>query len=536
MLRLRRHSWPCAAVEASIDPAVGLRALASSSTANLQQSLTLGLARQLRSLKSKLDKGSRRHEKAQAERASLAQQLAASRAEAKRLLGTLLHAGLHAPGAASSASGQPPSNDGGGSSSGIPPDARTADAERYRAQHQQLEALQAELAHTKKQLTLATGEKETAWATLRKASQSALKDSLRTMPCSISTTTFETDSSYSLPTTPGNYDDPLLSALGFDSQLLCGGAPRNRSAEVLSTASTLRRPSRPSNELLALASAEAAEAASASHALALSATGERVAAARSTLLCGYGELRRELRAAYFIAVAVQHRRHTPQHVIQHLMARLVRTVDALEAIAHVSEKLANALSFIPNPLCGATPGSLDGSSIGSSAPQRAAQHTGHGHSGLYGYRGSEALTERSAASIVLDRRSCFTEAPAHLSESATRLCLVGGSPGEGVSREEGGTGGGALLLGEVWRWDDDEAIVRCNGCLKNFGLLRWKHHCRVCGRICCNDCSLHRYRLCNLEPSAAVRICDCCHAHVRHPHFMLIWFGFLGFFVFWFFL
>ncbi|KAF4040901.1 FYVE zinc finger domain-containing protein [Phytophthora infestans] len=37
-------------------------------------------------------------------------------------------------------------------------------------------------------------------------------------------------------------------------------------------------------------------------------------------------------------------------------------------------------------------------------------------------------------------------------------------------------------------WRKDEHVLRCGICAKKFGLLRWKHHCRACGDVCCRRC------------------------------------------------
>ncbi|RLN95341.1 hypothetical protein BBJ28_00019638 [Nothophytophthora sp. Chile5] len=40
----------------------------------------------------------------------------------------------------------------------------------------------------------------------------------------------------------------------------------------------------------------------------------------------------------------------------------------------------------------------------------------------------------------------------------------------------------------VSAWKQDDKTLRCGICSKRFGLLRWKHHCRACGDICCRRC------------------------------------------------
>jgi len=42
----------------------------------------------------------------------------------------------------------------------------------------------------------------------------------------------------------------------------------------------------------------------------------------------------------------------------------------------------------------------------------------------------------------------------------------------------------------VVTWTDDSMVTLCPDCHKPFGMLRRKHHCRLCGTIICADCSL----------------------------------------------
>jgi len=42
-------------------------------------------------------------------------------------------------------------------------------------------------------------------------------------------------------------------------------------------------------------------------------------------------------------------------------------------------------------------------------------------------------------------------------------------------------------------WQDDEAVSRCNLCKEEFNQLTFKkHHCRLCGLVVCDACSLHK--------------------------------------------
>lgn len=42
----------------------------------------------------------------------------------------------------------------------------------------------------------------------------------------------------------------------------------------------------------------------------------------------------------------------------------------------------------------------------------------------------------------------------------------------------------------VVAWLDEKPVTRCPDCTQNFNILKRKHHCRLCGSIICQDCSL----------------------------------------------
>lgn len=58
------------------------------------------------------------------------------------------------------------------------------------------------------------------------------------------------------------------------------------------------------------------------------------------------------------------------------------------------------------------------------------------------------------------------------------------------------------------RWEPDAARRSCALCDRRFSrLLRWRHHCRQCGRVVCDACSPYRS-----APFAGQRLCsDCGH-------------------------
>lgn len=43
-------------------------------------------------------------------------------------------------------------------------------------------------------------------------------------------------------------------------------------------------------------------------------------------------------------------------------------------------------------------------------------------------------------------------------------------------------------------WIPDDAVLDCMLCQTRFTLVRRRHHCRICGRVCCNPCSDGKYQ------------------------------------------
>lgn len=42
---------------------------------------------------------------------------------------------------------------------------------------------------------------------------------------------------------------------------------------------------------------------------------------------------------------------------------------------------------------------------------------------------------------------------------------------------------------KVYAWVDDNTVTKCENCKRDFTILLRKHHCRMCGKIFCGDCS-----------------------------------------------
>ncbi|KAG9454287.1 hypothetical protein H6P81_007191 [Aristolochia fimbriata] len=76
------------------------------------------------------------------------------------------------------------------------------------------------------------------------------------------------------------------------------------------------------------------------------------------------------------------------------------------------------------------------------------------------------------------------------------------------------------MRGAAWVID----ASHCQGCASQFTFFNRKHHCRRCGGIFCNSCTIHRMVLCG-QGDSPVRICDACKRleeaarfELRHGH------------------
>lgn len=75
-------------------------------------------------------------------------------------------------------------------------------------------------------------------------------------------------------------------------------------------------------------------------------------------------------------------------------------------------------------------------------------------------------------------------------------------------------------------WERDDEVSQCRGCGTAFSIIRRKHHCRLDGRIYCDDCTPLRAVLSSSSPSP-VRVCLVCYLRL-HPrpapplHFVIL--------------
>jgi hypothetical protein len=59
-------------------------------------------------------------------------------------------------------------------------------------------------------------------------------------------------------------------------------------------------------------------------------------------------------------------------------------------------------------------------------------------------------------------------------------------------------------------WMRDKETSECQVCHKPFGTVRWRHHCRYCGKLVCNDCSDKKRSCPRMGYISPVRICRTC--------------------------
>jgi hypothetical protein len=70
-------------------------------------------------------------------------------------------------------------------------------------------------------------------------------------------------------------------------------------------------------------------------------------------------------------------------------------------------------------------------------------------------------------------------------------------------------------------WRRDSAAKTCMhaGCLRDFGVLIRRHHCRNCGDIFCGAHSTKRFNMKDdTDAVKAVRVCDVCHEKLTRKH------------------
>jgi len=64
------------------------------------------------------------------------------------------------------------------------------------------------------------------------------------------------------------------------------------------------------------------------------------------------------------------------------------------------------------------------------------------------------------------------------------------------------------------KWESDDAVTNCNLCRNIFTFSRRKHHCRLCGKIFCQNCSNNQVRISRFY-NYPQRICNGCFETIR---------------------
>jgi len=65
------------------------------------------------------------------------------------------------------------------------------------------------------------------------------------------------------------------------------------------------------------------------------------------------------------------------------------------------------------------------------------------------------------------------------------------------------------IAGQAPVWQQDAEADKCPFCNAPFTLLFRKHHCRLCGKVVCGNCSTHYLLLANNPVKQ--RVCDLCY-------------------------
>jgi len=61
------------------------------------------------------------------------------------------------------------------------------------------------------------------------------------------------------------------------------------------------------------------------------------------------------------------------------------------------------------------------------------------------------------------------------------------------------------------KWTPDDASNKCEHCHNEFSWYRWRHHCRMCGKLVCYDCSKYKDYVVGYSDNK-VRVCKECYS------------------------
>ena len=70
-----------------------------------------------------------------------------------------------------------------------------------------------------------------------------------------------------------------------------------------------------------------------------------------------------------------------------------------------------------------------------------------------------------------------------------------------------------ICLETAKKWVPSDCIKECNLCQVEFGMLRWKYHCRACGNVFCSNCTQNNEYVCGFADQK-VKVCDLCHRDI----------------------
>ncbi|KAI9915880.1 hypothetical protein PsorP6_007772 [Peronosclerospora sorghi] len=65
-------------------------------------------------------------------------------------------------------------------------------------------------------------------------------------------------------------------------------------------------------------------------------------------------------------------------------------------------------------------------------------------------------------------------------------------------------------LAQRQEWVNDAQRTNCSLCVQSFGMLKRRHHCRVCGEVVCSSCTVFKLVKAEQEVAAKVRVCKAC--------------------------
>jgi hypothetical protein len=67
-----------------------------------------------------------------------------------------------------------------------------------------------------------------------------------------------------------------------------------------------------------------------------------------------------------------------------------------------------------------------------------------------------------------------------------------------------------LTPNDIHLWHKDDDYPNCELCSKKFTFFNRRHHCRNCGKIICDDCSMAQYTSAKQNPYSPHMVCKLC--------------------------